>query len=71
MRSPFQEFADRIRSETRDLERLAQKVEQTWIHIHTVAEDQDVYLDSVARRAYPKIIKSVFKQLTPALSDEN
>jgi len=48
MRSPFQEIADRIRSEIKDLERLVQKAEQTWIHIHTLPEDQDVYLDSVA-----------------------
>lgn len=48
MRSPFQEIADRIRSEIKDLEQLVKKVEQTWTHVHTVPEDQDVYLDSAA-----------------------
>jgi len=48
MRSPFQEIANRIRSEIKDLERLVQKAEQTWSHIRTLPEDQDVYLDSVA-----------------------
>ena len=48
MRSPFQEIAERIRSEIKDLERLIQKAQHTWSHIHTLPDDQDVYLDSVA-----------------------
>lgn len=48
MRSPYREIADRIRSEIKDLDRLVQKVQQTWSHIQTLSEDQDIYLDSVA-----------------------
>ena len=48
MKSPYQEIADRIRSEIKDLERLIQKAQHTWSHIHKLPDDQDVYLDSVA-----------------------
>ena len=48
MKAPYQEISDRIRVEIRDLERLLNKVQQTWLHITKEPDDQDIYLDSVA-----------------------
>ena len=42
MRLPYQELADHIRGEIKDLERLIQKAQHTWPHIYTLPDDQDV-----------------------------
>lgn len=48
MNTVYRELAERIRGEVSDLERLIQRVLQSWEGGQRSPDQQDVYLDSVA-----------------------
>ncbi|SPD74594.1 conserved hypothetical protein [uncultured Desulfobacterium sp.] len=48
MTTIYQELALRIRGEVPELERVANRAQNAWLHASRASDDQDIYLDSVA-----------------------